>query len=53
MPSRGPLCYDIATLLEMSTKPVTIRQQPLLPVLDEFSVGRVGKRLAHGAAAEM
>jgi len=40
------------TLLEMSTKPVTTKQ-PLLPVLDVFSMGWVGKRLAQGVAAEM
>jgi len=49
VPSRVPPCYDIAWNY---TKPV-IREQPLLPVLDVYSVGWVGKRLAQGVGAEM
>jgi len=44
----SPLRHLFKCLLNLS-----LREQPLLPVLDVFSVGSVGIHPSHGAAAEL
>ena len=50
MPSRDPPCTTFATKCQLN---LSIREQPLLPVLDVFSMGWIIKRPSQGAAAEM
>jgi len=48
------VALPVTALLEMSTKSVAaLREQPLLPVLDVFSVGWEVEHLTQGAASEM